>query len=107
MNTPARGYTWPPFEPDNRAAEKHGAHSERQWRPLADQLAAEARDSAPWLTRPAFQRALQAWAVTEAKVTLVDAWLDEHGLLDDDGLPFPANALSDRLHARAITLRSQ
>ena len=46
-------------------------------------------------------------AVAEAKAALVDRWLDEHGLLDDDGNPHPANALADRLHARAITLRGQ
>ncbi len=62
---------------------------------------------APWLTRPAFRLAVESWAVTEAKAVLVDRWLDQHGLLDDDGVPYPANALSDRLHGRAMALRSQ
>ena len=36
---------------------------------------------------------------------LVDRWLDERGLLADAGDPRSANALSYRLHGRAITLR--
>jgi len=107
MGKPARGYTWPPFEPDNTAALTHGATSERKWRPIAEQLAADMLREAPWLCRQAFSLAVAAWAATEAKAALVDRWLDEHGLLTDDGDPRPANSLSDRLHARAITLRSQ
>jgi hypothetical protein len=102
-----RGYSWPPFESGNAAAERHGAHSEHRWRPLADALMSEAVAEAPWLGRPTFRMAVQAWAITEAKIALVDQWLDEHGLLTDDGDPRPANALADRLHARAITLRGQ
>jgi len=89
------------------AALRHGAHSERRWSPLAERLAVEAIAEAPWLTRPAFRLAVAAWSVAEAKAALVDAWLDEHGLLDDDGVPHPANALSDRLHGRAMALRTQ
>lgn len=103
----ARGYRWADFEPGNTAAERHGANSERRWRPLAEALSIEAIEVAPWLTRRAFRLAVEAWSVAEAKCQLVDAWLDDHGLLDGEGVPFPANALSDRLHARCITLRSQ
>jgi hypothetical protein len=97
----------PDFGPGNEAHLRHGAFVERRWRPLAEKLAGEAVAEAPWLTRRAFRLAVAAWACTEAKAALVDTWLDEHGLLDDEGVPFPANALSDRLHARAITLRGQ
>jgi hypothetical protein len=97
----------PDFEPDNTAAETHGATSARRWRPIAEQLAADVLLVAPWLTRPAFRLAVAAWSVAEAKAFLVDDWLNTHGLLDDDGTPYPANALADRLHARAITLRGQ
>lgn len=107
MGEPARGYSWSDFEPGNTAAEKHGAWSERRWRPLADQLIREALEHAPWLTRPAFRLAVAAWARAEAQASLVDAWLDEHGLLTDDGTPRPANALADRLHGRAQALRGQ
>lgn len=104
---PPRGYSWPPFEPDNEAALKHGAKSERRWRPIADRFRAAICAEAPWLTRPTFAAAVEAWSVVEAKTTLVDAWLDEHGLLDHDGVPLPANNLAHQLHTRAITLRSQ
>jgi len=97
----------PDFTEGNTVAERHGAHSERRWRPMAEQLVVEALSEAPWLTRPAFRRALVAWATAEAKAELVDVWLDEHGLLTSEGVPHPANALSDRLHARAVTLRGQ
>jgi hypothetical protein len=107
VTEPARGYVWPPFEPGNQAATTHGAGSERRWRPLAEQLVTEALTEAPWLTRPAFSRAVAAWSVAEAKAELVDSWLDDHGLLDESGVPHPANALADRLHARAGTLRTQ
>jgi len=86
---------------------QHGAHSERRWRPLVTQLAAEVLQDAPWLSRPAFRLTVQAWSVTEAKAQIVDDWLNEVGLLDDDGAPRPAAALSDRLHGRAAHLRSQ
>ena len=107
MGEARRGYSWPPFEPENSAALRHGAHSERRWRPIADALAKGAVEVAPWLTRPAFSMAVEAWAATEAKARLVDAWLDEYGLLDANGDPTPANALSDRLHTKAITMRGQ
>ncbi len=32
---PARGYSWPPFEPGNTASLKHGLSSERRIAPLA------------------------------------------------------------------------
>ena len=44
--------------------------------------------------------------MAEAKARLVDDWLDEHGLLSEEGEPRSANTLSDRLHARAAHLRS-
>jgi hypothetical protein len=94
------------FEKGNAAAEKHGAHSERRWRPLAAQLAAEVLVDAPWLSRPAFRLTVLAWSVTEAKAQIVDEWLDANGLLDDEGNPRPANGLSDRLHGRAAHLRA-
>ena len=97
----------PEFDSGNTASQKHGATSARRWHPVAEQLAHDVLSVAPWLTRPAFRQAVAAWSVVEAKAALVDAWLDANGLLDDDGVPHPANALADRLHARAITLRGQ
>ena len=45
---PSRGYRWPPFEPGNAAALKHGADSERCWKPIADRLTMEVLEAAPW-----------------------------------------------------------
>jgi hypothetical protein len=115
MGEPASGHTntHPPFEPGNQVAEKHGAHSKRRWRPLAERLAADAMQAAPWLTRPAFRWSVEAWATAEARARLVDDWLDAQatadmpGELDSDGEPRGAAALSVRLHARAESLRAR
>ncbi|HEX3542784.1 MAG TPA: hypothetical protein VHT75_20315 [Acidimicrobiales bacterium] len=103
----ARGYSWPPFEVGNTARLRHGADSERIVRPLADRLAAAIVIEAPWLSRPAFAAALAAWSRAEARVLLVSDWLDEHGLLDSEGRPFPAATFADKLEARAGNARAQ
>ncbi len=106
MSGDARGYAWPPFDPGHTLSTRHGADSERRWRPIADRLAAEALDQAPWLGRRSFRAALAAWAKAEARVELVDAWLDEHGVLDADGVPRPAATYALRLEASAATRRA-
>jgi hypothetical protein len=111
----ARGYSWPPFGPDNPGvpapegntrALTHGAYSARTWRPLADRIAAELPDIAPWCTRPTYGPAVAAWSRTEAQLQLVMTWLDEHGPLDKDGAPRPATALLAKLEAHARELRN-
>jgi hypothetical protein len=97
----------PDFPEGNTAAIKHGATSERRWRPVAEQLAAEIVEDAPWLNRPAFRHALAAWAACEAQLRLVDEWIDEVGPLTAKGGPRAAMVLSDRLHARAASLRAR
>lgn len=103
---PARGYSWPPFEPGNLAALRHGARSERMVRPIADRLAAELATAAPWATQPAFAAEVQAWAWAEARCVLLRAWLDEHGLLDDEGEPRPAAGELARAEASASKARA-
>lgn len=105
MRGPARGYSWPAFGDGNTAAERHGADSERRWRPLAEQLEQDILGLAPWLTRPGFRPAVRAWAKAEAQATLIGEWLDEHGLLDDEGEPRPAATYSLRLEASAAAKR--
>jgi len=107
MSGRARSYKWPSATQGNRIAEKHGAHSQRRFRPLADQLVAEKVEECPWLRRPAFREALFAWAVAEAKARLVDDYLDEAGQLDDKCHPRPAAIYADRMHARADRLRQR
>lgn len=104
---PARGYTWPPFEAGNVAALKHGAHSERKVAPLAAAITAELVAIAPWSTEPAFAPTLAALARVEAQVLKVEEFIDEHGPLDDAGVPRPAMALLSDLERRADRLRQQ
>jgi hypothetical protein len=106
MGEAARGYSWPTATDGNTIAETHGAHSAARWRPLAEQLAAEVVESAPWLSRPSFRLTVLAWAAAESKAALVDDFLDRVGLLTEKGDPRPANNLADRLHARAAHLRA-
>jgi len=104
---PARGYRWEPFQPGHEITMRHGAHSERRWRPIADRLAATLVDAAPWATRPAYAPTVAAWCRVEAQLHLVTAWLDEVGPLDDDGVPRPATTLATTLETRAQALRAE
>jgi hypothetical protein len=82
----------PPFEPGNDVAVKHGTHSERRIRPVAArhrrrlrrQFGLKDRDLAP------LERGyLNLLARLLAKIELADAYIDEHGLIRDDGSPQP------------------
>jgi hypothetical protein len=86
---------------------QHGAYSTRTWKPLADAIAAELPEVAPWCSRPTYGAAVAAWARVEAQLQLVLAWLDEHGPLDADGEPRPATALLARLESQAQSLRAE
>lgn len=116
MTGEARGYSWPTFGPDNPGVPaplgntrslQHGAYSARSWKPLADAIAAELADIAPWCTRAVYGPAVAAWARTEAQLQLVMAWLDDHGPLDKDGEPRPATALLSKLETQAQSLRAE
>lgn len=90
MGEPARSYSWAPFHEGNTAALKSGAHSSRMIQPIADRAAAELLEVAPWCARPAFAALVQRWAWAEARCILLRHYLDEEGLLDEDGEPRPA-----------------
>lgn len=81
----------------------HGARSPRVVQPLADQVAAELVEVAPWCGVPAFAAEVKAWAWEEARVRLLQAWIDEHGLLAEES----EGALSqlERAQGRAARLR--
>jgi hypothetical protein len=70
-------------------------------------LAATKVEECPWLSRPAFREAVEAWAVAEAKARLVDRYLDEAGQLNARNQPRPAAVYADRMHARAERLRAR
>lgn len=73
----------PPWEPGNTAALTHGADSKRMVQPLADELAAQLLEVAPWCAHAAFGPEVAAWAWETARVQLLQAWVNEYGLLDD------------------------
>jgi hypothetical protein len=79
----------------------------RQIRPVADEIARELTKEAPWTARPAFNGALRSLAWVEAQAVLLRRWIDEHGLLGDDGQPQAAVTLLQRLETRASTLREE
>lgn len=83
----ARGYSWEPFTEGNTANLRHGAHSERKVGPLAAEIAAEAVEAVPFLAAPRFRRSLEAWSRAEAQATLLSAYVDEVGLIGEDGKP--------------------
>lgn len=82
---PARGYTRPPAEPGNALALRHGARSARKVSALAVELTAGLLADRPDLT--GFPEAVTAWGRAEARCILLDEWITEHGLLDEDGEP--------------------
>jgi len=104
---PARGITrtHPPFEPGNVTALKHGAHSPRQLRPIAEAIAAQHRAEARWTATPAFATAVESFAWAQAQAVVLRAYLDEHGMLDDAGQPRPAAALLGKVEGRLLRLR--
>ncbi len=104
---PPRGYRWEPFAAGNLASLRHGVYSPRTWKPLADRIAAELPDVAPWCARSTYGPAVTAWARVEAQLQLVMAWLDEHGPLDGQGEPRPATNLLVRLESQAQSLRAE
>jgi hypothetical protein len=104
---PARGYSWPPFEPGNTAALKHGARSPRVLQPIADQLAAGLAQVAPWTSAASFQGTVASWSWAEAQAVVLRAYLDEVGLVDGEGLPRPAAGMLERVEGRLAGLRAQ
>jgi hypothetical protein len=79
----------------------------RKVRPVAEEIARELTEAAPWTARPAFNGALRSLAWVEAQAVLLRRWIDEHGILGDDGQPQAAVRLLQRLETRASTLREE
>jgi hypothetical protein len=99
------GDTRPPFEPGNTAALRHGARSARVLRPIVERLTAEVADVAPWTRRPAYAGEVKSWAWSEARCVVLREWVDEHGVLSDEGT-LAAGELA-RAESRAATARDR
>ena len=83
--TPARGYSWPPFQPGHTLSTTHGAHSPRTVDPLAASIVADllASPSCPAHLKDDPERwrpTLDGWGRAEAIVRVVSAWLDGQDL---------------------------
>jgi hypothetical protein len=103
--TGRRGYSWPPFEPGNEMALRHGALSERKVDPIAAQLAAELVRDRPDLQR--FPEAVAAWSRAEARCLLLESWFADHGLLDDEGKATASERLLASSERLAMQLRER
>jgi hypothetical protein len=109
--TPFRGEgrgivaNWPRVaKPGNELAKKHGAWSDKVIDPVARDLVERVLKQVGYLADPSYEPAVWAWARHEARVLILNAWLDENGTLDEQGVPRPAlGALKDfeRLAASA------
>jgi hypothetical protein len=75
--------------------------------PIADQLAAGLGAVAPWTSAASFQGAVASWAHGEAQAYLLRQYLDEVGLVDDEGQPRPAAGMLERVEGRLAGLRAQ
>lgn len=64
---------------------KAGHRSPRIVSPLAEELAAALVEIRPDLAD--FPHAVRGWARTEVQAALLRSWLDDHGVVDDDGKP--------------------
>lgn len=104
---PARTYSWPPFTDGNTAALRHGAKSPRVLQPIADQLAAGLGGLAPWTSAPSFAGSAASWSWAEAQAVVLRAYLDEHGLVDEEGQPRPATRMLEQVEGRLAGLRGQ
>lgn len=102
-NVPLR----PDFEKGNELGLVHGARSTRRWLPTAEALAKGLVDVAPWTERPAFAATVASWSKAEAQCQLLHAYLDDVGLLDDNGEPRPALNTLNTTETRANNLRQQ
>jgi hypothetical protein len=114
---PARGYSWPPFEPGNtvgrqfehgnEAALTAGHDSARKVAPLAQAAQAALVEVAPWVAAPAFAGTVASWAWAEGQAMLLRRYLDEHGMLDPDGEERSAVRTLDRVEGRLAKMRDQ
>ncbi len=97
----------PDFEKGNELGLVHGARSTRRWLPTAEALAKGLVDVAPWTERPAFAATVASWSKAEAQCQLLHAYLDDVGLLDDNGEPRPALNTLNTTETRANNLRQR
>lgn len=99
-----RGYSWPPFEPGNKAAVRHGAYSVEVYGPIARELVTGVLVDRPQLAR--YRTAVAAWADLEARCLVIREHLNDHGMLAD-GEPRAAMDLLLKLERQADKARQR
>lgn len=87
----ARGYSWPPFEKGHELSMRHGAYSPRRVEPLAGEMVERVIGQASvegspvgYLLDVTYRPALWAWARAEARVQLLEEWLQDRGSVGVD-----------------------
>jgi hypothetical protein len=69
---PARGYSWPPFEPGHTLSLVHGANSKRAIEARAAEVRSHIFEAAPWLAdQPAYLPAIARYLRAEARELLI------------------------------------
>lgn len=86
---------------------RHGAYSSRVTDPVALRLVGELEAASPEWLAEVDRASVDAWSRAEARVEVLSAWLDEHGLLCEDGKVRPAADLLVRLERLAADARSR
>jgi hypothetical protein len=103
--SPARGYSWPPFERGNTASMRHGAFSDRKVDPLVRELVAGLLEDRPELGR--YPETVMAWGRAEARCLLLHDWVVEHCLVTADGTtPAPLRYVA-QFERLALELRAR
>ena len=102
---PARAYSWAPFTEGNKAAVTHGAYSVEVYGEVARELVTGVLADRPQLGR--YRTAVAAWADVEAKCLVIREWLEDRGMLEDDGKVRPAVDLLLKLEGRADKARQR
>jgi hypothetical protein len=91
-----KGERAPMVQKGNALAKKHGAWSDKIVDPVARDLVRIVLEQVGYLADPSYEPAVWAWARAEARVLVLNAWLDTNGTLDEQGVPRPAlSALKD------------
>jgi hypothetical protein len=98
---PARGYSWPPFEKGNTKAMTHGCYSAKTLAPMQQELAAELREAMGPIYSPQFEGTVAAASLALSRLHRAEMWLDEHGMIDEDGELRPLTRMIGQWQAEA------
>ena len=97
----------PPFPEGNTAAVRHGGYSHRVSEPRARAILDQLRRENPAWIEDVDDFALTAWARVEARVQIVEEYVQTHGELTTKGNPTPAASFLTRLQRTAADHRAR